>query len=115
MQTSDCLRTARIWLSLNLASFMLNFRQVRKFYFSDPRLDGGITGASSSRRIAVVVGIAVLPGSRSQAGTRGFNAMFGRSARALLARHVGRSCLHPACYLGITLIDWMRLLCRASR
>jgi hypothetical protein len=80
-----------------------------------PPVGWGHYRASSSRRIAVVVGIAVLPRSRSQAGTRGFNAMFGRSARALLARHVGRSCLHPACYLGITLIDWMRLLCRASR
>ena len=38
-----CLRAARLWLSLNLDRFMQNFRQVRKFYFSDPQLAGGIT------------------------------------------------------------------------
>jgi hypothetical protein len=41
--TSACLRTARIWLSLNFDRFMQNFLQVRKFYFSDPQLDAGIT------------------------------------------------------------------------
>ena len=41
--TLACLRAARIWLSLNLDRFMQNFLQVRKFYFSDPQLAGGIT------------------------------------------------------------------------